>query len=407
LGINSWEGWMMNKSFVILFLGILLFSSVFGLGITPARTTMDFKEGLKRSVEFEVLNPAGKNMNVIFSVQGELAKYIILPSREASLSPSERSKTFNYEITMPNELTPGLHTAEVFIMEVPSGAEMGTTQVLATLAVVTQLHVHVPYPGKYAIANMVIYNANQDEEVTFVFPVISAGEFDLTSVRANVDIFNKMGEKVDSFSTNTINVPSGQKKEIVHNWKAKVPIGEYLAKATLIYDEGVLNFEGAFSVGSKELELKEIVARNFRLGEIAKLEMLVENKWSELISGAYIETKIKNDRGDIVSKFQSPSQSIEPLSKNIFNSYWDTAGVRVGTYDAEVTIHYADKISNNNLKFKVDNNELTIIGLGYVVSAEKSGGRDALVTVLVVVIALLVLINILWFMIIRKRLKKK
>jgi hypothetical protein len=398
---------MMNKSFVILFLGILLFSSVFGLGVTPARTTMDFKEGLKRSVEFEVLNPAGKNMNVIFSVQGELAKYIILPSREASLSPSERSKTFSYEITMPNELTPGLHTAEVFIMEVPSGAEMGTTQVLATLAVVTQLHVHVPYPGKYAIANMVIYNANQDEEVTFVFPVISAGEFDLTSVRANVDIFNKLGEKVDSFSTSTINVPSGQKKEIVHNWKAKVPIGEYLAKATLIYDEGVLNFEGAFSVGSKELELKEIVARNFRLGEIAKLEMLVENKWSELISGAYIETKIKNDRGDIVSKFQSPSQNIEPLSKNIFNSYWDTAGVRVGTYDAEVTIHYADKISNNNLKFKVDNNELTIIGLGYVVSAEKSGGRDTLVTVLVVVIALLVLINILWFMIIRKRLKKK
>ena len=166
--------------------------------------------------------------------------------------------------------------------------------------------------------------------VTFVFPVVSAGEFDLTSVKANVDIYNKLNEKVASFNTNEISVPSGQKKELVHYWKAAVPIGEYRAAASLIYDEGTLNFEEIFSVGSQELELQDIIVEDFSLGEIAKLEMLVENKWSEPISDAYIETKIMNDRGDLVSNIKSASYEVDALSKQVFISYWDTAGVREG-----------------------------------------------------------------------------
>src|SRR3989344_4363852 len=151
---------------------------------------------------------------------------------------------------------------------------------------------------------MGIYNANQGENVKFVFPVVSAVEFDLTSVRAQVGIFE----------TDSISVESGTKKEIIYDWKADVPIGEYRATATLIYDEGTINLEEQFSVGSKELELKEINVNGFTLGEIAKLEMLVENKWSEPISGAHIETKIKNSNGDIVSSFESASYDVAALA---------------------------------------------------------------------------------------------
>lgn len=394
----------MNK-LIFFIAGILLISSVYALGITPARTTLDFKESLKVNVDFEVINSGNKNMNVVFSVQGELSDYIKLPIKEASFLASDRSKTFTYEINLPEELSPGLHTAEVFIMEIPSGQDIGATQVLATLAVVTQLHIYVPYPGKYANAKMVVYNANQGEDILFVFPVVSAGEFDLTSVRANVEIFNNMGEKIDSFTTPTMSVLSGEKKEIVYKWKADVPIGNYRAVAGLVYDEGLINLEEFFTVGSKELELKEITAKGFRLGEIAKLEMLVENKWSEPISGVYIETKIKNDKGNIMSVFQSPSQNIDALSKQFFASYWDTAGVRVGTYETEVSINYADKSSKNNLKFRVDENELTILGLGYVISTDKGGGTDTIIVVLIIAIVLLILINLLWFFLFRKRLK--
>jgi LPXTG-motif cell wall-anchored protein len=290
-------------------------------------------------------------------------------------------------------------------MQLPSGPTSEGSQILATLAVVTQVYVYVPYPGKYANAKMYVYGANVGGDVKFVIPVISAGEFDLTSVRANVDIYNKLGEKVDSFNTESISVPSGARRELAHKWKADVPIGDYLAKASLIYDDGTLNFEEAFSVGSEELELQEISVRGFTLGEIAKLEMLVENKWSEPISDAHVATKIMNDRGDIVSSFESATYDVDPLSKKVFVSYWDTAGVRVGTYETEVSINYGDKSSKKSLQFDVEENELIIIGLGYVIS-EDGGESNTLMFVLIGVIVLLVLVNILWFFLFRKKFKR-
>jgi len=388
-----------------LVLGILMLGNVLALGITPARTTLDFKENLQKSVGFDILNGGGDDIKVVFSAQGDLAEYISLPVKEGVILGSERSKGFVYNLNLPSELEPGLHTGEVFAMQLPTGDVSDGSQILATLAVVTQVYLYVPYPGKYADAKLYVYDANVDEDVRFVIPVVSAGKFDLTSVRANVDIYNSMGESIDSFNIDAVAVPVGTKKELVYDWKADVAIGGYVAKATVIYDEGTISLEEVFSVGSKELELQEISVAGFSLGEIAKLEMLIENKWSEDIGGAYIETKIRDGEGDVVSDFKSSSYDIEALSKEVFVSYWDTAGVREGDYDVEVSINYADKESKKSLTFKVSQNELVIIGLGYVISAGGDEGTDGIVIVLVVVIVLLVLINLLWFFLLRKKLK--
>lgn len=403
--LNLWV-LKMNKRFLILLIGIFLFGNVLALGISPARTTLDFEKNMKKSVSFDVLNAGGSDINIVFSAQGDLAEYISLPIKESKILGSEKSKRFSYDLNFPAELEPGLHTGEVFALQLPGDGGSEGSQILATLAVVTQVHLYVPYPGKYANAKMYIYSANVGEDVKFVIPVVSAGEFDLSSVRANVDVYNKMGEKVTSFNTDSTDVKSGAKKELVYNWKADVPIGEYVAKAAVVYDDGTINLEEKFSVGSKELELQDISVSGFSLGEIAKLEMLVENKWSESISDAHIETKIKDSDGDVVSSFESAAQDVEALSKKSFVSYWDTAGVNKGNYDAEVTINYGDKESKKNLKFEVSENELVVIGLGYVISAEGEGGTDTVVIVLIVVIIFLVLINLLWFFLLRKKLSR-
>jgi hypothetical protein len=196
----------------------------------------------------------------------------------------------------------------------------------------------------------------------------------------------------------------GLRKELVYNWKADVEVGEYLAKAAIVYDEGTVNLEESFNVGTRELELKEINVEDFTLGQIAKLQMLVENKWSDNIGGVFIETTIKDDDEDVVSSFQSSAQDIEGSSKKNFDSYWDTAGVREGEYDAQVSINYGAKSSENNLKFKVSDDELVILGLGYVISDSSGGDGNTIVVVLVAVIVVMVLINLLWFFMLRKKL---
>lgn len=395
----------MDKRIIFGFVFLLMISSVYALGVSPARTTVDFKPNLKQTISYDAVVSGSSETNLVISAQGELASYINLPQNSVRFSSGEKQKTLSYDISLPDKLEPGLHTAEIFILELPSSEnEVADTGVMATLAVVTQLYVYVPYPGKYANAQMEILNS-KDGGVSFVFPVVSLGEFDLTSVKAVVDIFDGSGSKVDSFTTSPIEILSGQKKEIVRNWGANSPAGEYNAIASIVYDEGTINLNKSFSIGGSELVLQDISVNKFALGEIVKLDVLVENRWNENVAGAYVDGKILNDKGDAVSRFESAARDVNANSKENFATYWDTAGVRVGTYEADISIKYGDKSSNNRLKFQVEENKLTVIGLGYVISDDTSGG-GSLVTFLVIIIIFLVLVNILWFFILRKKLKK-
>ena len=394
----------MNKGFMIFVIGIFMISSVYALGVSPARTTLDFSPGMENTVDFQILNSAGKDMNILIAAQGELAEYISVSSGALNVAATEKTKQVSYEFSLPENLGPGLHTADIIILEAPNSAD-GATSVKATVAVVTQLHIYVPYPGKHANAEMKIVSS-KDGGVTFVFPVISVGEFDLTSVKVNVDIYDTAGTKIDSFITSPIEIPSGEKKEIVRAWGVGAPSGDYVARASLIYDEGTQGFNGTFSIGDAGLVLQDIGVNDFKLGEIVKLNMLVENRWNEKIEGAYVYANILNDRGDIVSKFESAAHDIPSKSKENFEAYWDTAGVKVGTYEADIAIKHGEESSKNSLQFKVDENELTIIGLGYVISDGANGGENGLVIILIIVIVVLVLINLLWFLLLRKRLKK-
>lgn len=391
------------KKLVFVLIGIFMISSVYALGVTPGRTTIDFEPGIQKTVSFEIVNSKGENFEVTLSADGELSNYIDIESDKIFVLSSEELKMVSYNINFPESLEPGMHKGRIIISEVPEEVDGDDSYVSAMLAVATQIYVNVPYPGKYATSEMDIRNANEGEDVRFIFPVTNKGEFDLTSVRANVDIYNSLDEKVSSFNTTSIAIPSGEKKEIIHKWGADVPIGEYHAIATVIYDEGEINLNGTFDVGSRDLELQEISVNSFVLGEIVKLEMLVESKWSEPIDGAYIRAIIENDLGDVVSNFESGTYSVEPLTKQVFVSFWDTAGVEVGSYDAEVSINYGNKSSRKNLEFQVEDNKLTIIGLGYVISTGVEGS-NSLVKVLVIVIVMLVLINLVWFLWVRKRL---
>jgi hypothetical protein len=395
----------MHKKFFVLLIGIFMIGSVLALGVTPARTTLDFEPGLVREVEFSIVNSGEQDINLRLSVRGDLAEYIQLSATEISLSATESSKKLKYTISLPSELVPGLNTADIVIAEVSGGDVSAGSYVKAMVAVVTQVHVYVPYPGKYIEAKMYIYGSDAEEGIRFVIPIVSAGEQDINSVRADVSIYDKGGVKIDSFSTGSEGVVGGAKKELVYDWISEAPIGEYVAKAEIVYDGSVLNLEEIFLVGLKELELLEIQIDSFSLGEIVRLDMLVENKWSEDITGAYIDASIKDSSGNIVSTFESAVHDVAGLSNGTFTSFWDTEGVSTGDYDAEVSLHYAGKTSSKDLTFEVSDNELVIIGLGFVISSETPAGTNTLVVVLVVVIVLLVLINLLWFFIFRKKMK--
>lgn len=395
----------------IFIVGVFAFAqSASALGVTPGKTTLSFEPGKEKTVTFTVVNSEHKSSKISLAVRGDLGQYVALPYESFDITAAEGSKDVSVKINLPSTVPPGQHTAEIVVLQIPKEVTgSGETQVSAFLAVVTQIQVNIPYPGKFAEVELRI-EQDKNGKIDFLMPVHSKGSFDLTSVKAVIDVYTSLNEKVATLSTKSdVGIPSGQSKELVIEWNPKVNPGPYRAVATILYDENTLTIEKTFTVGERKLNLQNVQVKDFTLGQIAKFELLVESKWSEKISGVYSQTKVLDAGGNILADFKSPTYDIEPLKKILMVSYWDTAGVKENTYDSVVLLHYANETEDQSLKLEVKKNSIKAIGIGYVISEDGSatnGGSSSLVTILIVVVVILVLLNLSWFFYFRKKLKK-
>jgi len=398
-----------EKFLVLAMIFIFLVFSVSAIGVTPGKITIDYEPGVQKHVSFKIINSENERIQVVLSKQGDLANAIDLNEREITLSPGQTEREVTYTVNIPSDLSPGSNTAQIVVLQVPNTQGTSEAFVGAAVAVITQLQINVPYPGKYAEAGLNIINAGQGEDAKFVIPVVNKGKADLVDVKAQVDIYNQLNERVDSFTTNSIQVSQGSRKELVYNWKADVPPGRYRAAVALIYDGETINLEKQFNVGVASLEIREIDVKEFNLGQIAKFDMLVENTWSEPIRGLHGQIQIFDSSGEILADFKSAQSDIQPFEKEVLSLFWDSAGFSQGVYSAAIYLNYGDVSSRQDVTFDVSQNDVRITGVGYVISSSPSsgGGSNSLVVILVTVIIVLIIANILWFMVLRKKLHKK
>jgi len=395
---------MINKKIIIFLFAILLISNIYALGLTPARTTVNFEPGLEKTITFKVLNSDKLGLNLNVYATGNLSQYITIEQSKVSIPAGQESVEITYKVKLPDKLDYGLQTGEVVVAQVPEQSSSEESYVGATLAVATQLYVYVTYPGRYAEGSVEFFS--QDDGVRIIIPVINRGEFDLVNLKANIDIYNNRSEKIASFNSKETSLKSRERTEIVEEYKLSTP-GNYKAVITLLYDGETTKIEKDFVFGKSFLELQQIEAKNFNLGEIAKFEMLVENLAKEEVKNVYSQTRIFNEKNELLADFKSQTYDFAASSKKIVTSYWDTNGVREATYNAKVSLNYQDKFEERDLQFKVSQNNIQVFGLGYVIaSSPQKGESNNLVIILVVVVVILVILNVTWFMLLRKRLKK-
>jgi len=135
---------------------------------------------------------------------------------------------------------------------------------------------------------------------------------------------------------------------------------------------------------------------------------LVRNQWSETISGAYAEMDVYGSNGNILANFKSPTTDISPLTKKLMIAFWDTNGVKEGIYDSKLFLRYGDQFEQQDLKLDVREDEINVVGLGYVISERKAGKGDnsGLIMILIGLVIVLIFINLLWFVFLRKKFRK-
>ena len=394
-------------SFFISIFIILNIMNVYSLGITPGRTTVNYEKGLSKEVEYSIVNNEHKDMQVILTVQGELNKSVTLFDSLVQFQPSDATKSFKYDINLTDDIatTPGLHTAEVVALEVPKAGANGA-YVGATLSVVTQIYVYVPYPGKYLDADLNVLDAAQNSTATFIVPVVNRGNVGIGDARATIDIYTPLNAKVASIDTDYHPVDSQQRTELSGKWDVNVSTGDYLAKVTLFYDGETRTFSKQFSVGTESLSIESILVNNFQLGEIAKLQILVENKWSQDVQGAFANLLVYDTNNQVMADVKSSSETIPALTKKELIAYWDTVGIKEGEYNGKLMVKYGEKSSDKNLILKVAQNSLDVVGVGYAIRSSGGKGTD-LSFILIVVIVLLLVVNLAWFVFFKRMMAKK
>ncbi|MCD4759918.1 hypothetical protein K8R33_03450 [archaeon] len=386
--------------FIISFVG-----SVSALGITPARKIVDFESGLEQTVEFYIVNSEGKDMKVVVYAENVFeGGEIVVGTPEIIFSSEEDRKKVNYTFKLPEEFKiPGKQIAKMVVREIPMDVgEIDGTVIGASVAIIHQLIVEVPFPGKYAVAELKITETGLIDSVDFVVSLINLGIEDINSASGVIEIFDAFSdEKVTTLETDLFSVNSGDKKENTVVWTENIEIGKYYAKLKLNYDGNVVEADREFTVGARMVELLYIFAKNFKLGDIAKFNILVENKWSDSIHDVYTEFLISKLGGKIAN-FKSATEDIEGESTKELTAYWDTEGVEGGEYGAKITLRHDDEALEMDVKTIITSNSITFDGL---TGAVTSGG---LVNTNFVVgaIVLVIVTSLFWFVWFKFRKKK-
>jgi len=391
---------------ILLIFTLLIVSDVFALGVSPARKIIEFSPELEIEVEFNVLNSEGKDMKVVIYVEGDnLDEEIIIDNPELIFSSGELQKSVKYNIKLPEKYDePGTHEIKIVAREIPVDKAFEGTFVGASVAVVHIVRINVPYPGKYATVELKL-GEDTGQGVDFIVYVNNFGTQKIVSAKGIIDVYGPTNEKLTSLETGLVSVDSGARKAMNVKWDENINSGKYYAKLTVLYDGNVAEYEKVFNVGIRLVDILDIIVKNFKLGGIAKFNILVENGWPEVISDVYTDLLI-SEKGQEIGRFKSAAEDIPALAKEELTAFWDTAGVEEGDYDAKISLYYDDKIVEKDMKTKISFNSISFSGFTGAVISDEVGGETSDTKILIGLVVILIIINLIWFVYFKFKKKK-
>ena len=396
---------IMWKIAMVLVVAILFSNLVLALGVAPAKVGVDFESDLEREVILRIFNEQNKDFKAVVYARGELAEYLDVGNTLINIKAGQNEVEFKYKLNLPDKFDkPGVHEAEIVIMEFEEGfaTEKENVAVTAVAAVVSRLQVRVPYPGKYAEARVHIESAMVGGEVIFNIPIFNFGKENIENARARVEIFGPTYEKLGEFYTDDISINARGEGRVKGIWKADVNAGIYHAVVTIEYDRKKERIETNFEVGNKYVNIKEVNVDDFNLGEVAKFDIVIENMWNQLLKDVYGELIVLDKDGTEYTRFKTATVNLEPYGTGLLEAYWSTKNVPIGEYDLDLTIFYEGKESHKLIEADVNIDSITTENfiVGQVISGKERIGRDTLLLLLVFV---LVIINIGWLIYLRKK----
>lgn len=388
-------------SLILMLMIIMISSNVFALGVAPSSTEVMFSPNSQHIVDLAIINNDRKDMTVVIYAEGELEQYISIPEPLIQIKSSEAKRKTKYIINMPASLEKqGWHETNIVVREIPSMAG-GETAVSASLAIISKLRLFVPYTGKYAEIKLMAPHFELNKPKNFAVEVNNLGTEKILTAYVVTDIYGPLNNKVKTLVSEEFSLESKLKKVVVVPWTPDIPTGEYMAEATLVYDELNTKDKKTFTLGELSVEIVSISVEEFRLGGIARFDILVANNWNTPIPDVHAITTVTDDAGKEYVRFKTASVNIPAFGREKLQAYWDTERVIPGPYELDIVLSYLGKTSQKLFDIKVEQNRILVSAAAVAPAAQTTIMR--IVYILIILVAILIVINVLMFL----RTKKK
>jgi len=392
----------------------MLSSQALGFGVGPSRKYINFEPGQTIEDEILIINDGAQDFKAAVYAQGDLASYFKIEEPLIDVASGEATKAVKYKLEFPAESPePGEHTLEVVVRQFPADSDSDEGTVINTnMALISQLIVKVPYPGKYAQGKLFISGSDDLETPTrFTMMLYNFGTEDIENARMKVEVFGPTWEKIAEVESNSESLESKQEVKLEALWDPEVNKGTYRAVITVYYDDKQFKVEQNFDVGTFVIGVEDISVDKFTLGDVAKFDILLYNSWNTVLEDVYVEIVIEDSSGNVMTEFKTAAESIESRTEELFEAYWYTEGVAPGVYKVKLFVHYADKLVQKEYDFEVNTNSITLFsgsgGAVMVGDEEKPDSNKVLIAIMMMVIVLLLVMNVLWFFFLAKKLKNR
>jgi len=206
--------------------------------------------------------------------------------------------------------------------------------------------------------------------------------------------------KITTLNTDASSIGSGERVELSSKWDVSVPSGIYSAKYTVFYDGQSESFEDSFMVGDRLLMIEGIFVDKFKLGEIAKLDVLVKSYFNQDIDNVFANMVIY-DGDEVIADVVSSTETVPAFDEEELFVYWNTHGVEEGVYNGSLKVKYGEKSVSENLVFNVNEDGLDIFLDGRLFGSKFKGGFK--ISVVFYLVLVFLILYLLWFKFFRKR----
>lgn len=384
---------------MIVFLILIAVKPVLGIGIGPAYHEIEYEPDSVVTLSFRIVNEEQKEQSIRLYLDEDSIGLIELEAENVNLKEDEPETTVKYSFKMPDNLAPGEHIYEVMIFSDDSSdaGNPNSINMQTNIALKHKIKVSVPYPEKHLTAEMFI-KKEANNRINFRIALYNTGTKDLSNIKGLIMIFDPGGNQILSIASNEIALESSDSSKLVVELKQELLLGSYIVKALVSYDGESLELEKNLDIGDPLIEILNLGVNSFKLGSIAKLDMILKNRWNRDISDIEPSMTIYDDRGNRLTEYGSKKINMSAGTTSNVPIYWDTVDMPAGEYIAEANIRYLGRINQKVFDLFVETDKITVKGgpkiTGEAVTLTGIDFKGILFSVLIGLIMILVIVKL-------------